>query len=66
MNPIKNKKDLETSINEIKKFAYAYLEKYSSSKQQLRIYLFKIILILLQLSYKIIFKIKSFTKLSIL
>ncbi len=41
MNPIKNKKDLETSINEIKKFAYAYLEKYSSSKQQLRIYLFK-------------------------
>ena len=41
MNPIKNKKDLETSINDIKKFAYAYLEKYSSSKQQLRIYLFK-------------------------
>tara|TARA_Y100000590_G_C15737853_1_gene1019215 strand:+ start:1680 stop:2240 length:561 start_codon:yes stop_codon:yes gene_type:complete len=41
VNPIKNKKDLETSINEIKKFAYAYLEKYSSSKQQLRIYLFK-------------------------
>jgi len=41
MNPIKNKKDLETSINEIRKFAYSYLEKYSPSKQQLRIYLFK-------------------------
>ena len=41
MNPIKNKKDLETSIDEIRKFAYSYLEKYSPSKQQLRIYLFK-------------------------
>jgi len=41
VNPIKNKKDLETYIYEIKKFAYAYLEKYSPSKQQLRIYLFK-------------------------
>ena len=41
MNPIKNKKDLETTINEIRKFAYAYLEKYSPSKQQLRTYLFK-------------------------
>ena len=41
MNHIKNKKDLETIINEIKNFAHAYLEKYSPSKQQLRIYLFK-------------------------
>ena len=41
MNPIKNKKDLEASIEEIRKFAYSYLEKYSPSKQQLRIYLFK-------------------------
>ena len=41
MNPIKNKKDLETIINEIRNFAYAYLEKYSPSKQQLRTYLFK-------------------------
>ena len=41
MNPIKNKKDLETTINEIRKFAYTYLEKYSPSKQQLRIYLLK-------------------------
>ena len=41
MNPIKNKKDLETTINEIRRFAYAYLEKYTPSKQQLRTYLFK-------------------------
>jgi len=41
MNPIKNKKDLEATINDIRKFAYSYLEKYSPSKQQLRIYLFK-------------------------
>ena len=32
MNPIKNKKDLETTINEIRNFAYAYLAKYSPSK----------------------------------
>ena len=41
MNPIKNKKDLETTIKEIRKFSYSYLEKYSPSKQQLRTYLFK-------------------------
>lgn len=41
MNPIKNKKDLETTIDEIRNFAYSYLEKYSPSKQQLRIHLFK-------------------------
>ena len=41
MNPIKNKKDLETTIEDIKNFAYAYLEKYNPSKQQLRTYLFK-------------------------
>ncbi len=41
MNPIKNKKDLEASIEEIRFFAYSYLEKYSPSKQQLRTYLFK-------------------------
>ena len=41
MNPIKNKNDLEASIEEIRNFAYSYLEKYSPSKQQLRIYLFK-------------------------
>tara|TARA_B100001765_G_C19331449_1_gene261892 strand:- start:35 stop:595 length:561 start_codon:yes stop_codon:yes gene_type:complete len=41
MNPIKNKKNLEETIDEIRKYAYSYLEKYSSSKQQLRTYLFK-------------------------
>ena len=41
MNPIKNKKDLETTIDDIRNFAYSYLDKYSPSKQQLRTYLFK-------------------------
>ena len=41
MNPIKNKKDLEATIDEIRNFAYSYLEKYNPSKQQLRTYLFK-------------------------
>ena len=41
MNPIKNKKDLETTIDDIKNYAYSYLEKYSPSKQQLKTYLFK-------------------------
>jgi len=41
MNPIKNKKDLDTAIDEIRNFAYSYLEKYSPSQQQLKIYLYK-------------------------
>ena len=41
MNPIKNKKDLEVTIDEIRNFAYSYLEKYSPSKQQLKTHLFK-------------------------
>ena len=41
MNPIKNKKDLEATIDEIKNFAYSYLDKYNPSKQQLKIYLYK-------------------------
>ena len=41
MNPIKNKIDLETTIDEIKNFAYSYLEKYNPSKQQLKTYLYK-------------------------
>ena len=41
MNPIKNKKDLETTIDEIKNFAYSYLDKYNPSKQQLKTYLYK-------------------------
>ena len=41
MNPIRNKKDLEATIDELRNYAYAYLEKYSPSKQQLKTYLFK-------------------------
>ena len=41
MNHIKNKKDLEATIEQIRKFAYSYLEKYSPSQQQLKTYLFK-------------------------
>jgi len=41
MNPTKNKKDLETTIDDIRNFAYSYLEKYNPSKQQLKTYLFK-------------------------
>jgi len=41
VNPIKNKKDLETTIEELRTYSYAYLEKYNPSKQQLRTYLFK-------------------------
>ena len=41
MNPIRYKKDFESTIEDIRNFAYLYLEKYNPSKQQLRTYLFK-------------------------
>ena len=41
MNPIKNKKNFKATIDQISNFAYAYIEKYTPSKQQLRTYLFK-------------------------
>jgi len=41
MNPIKNKKIFKATIDQIRNFAYAYIEKYTPSKQQLRTYLFK-------------------------
>ena len=41
MNPIKNQKNLERKIEEIRNFAHVYIEKYTPSKQQLRTYLFK-------------------------
>jgi len=41
MNPIKNKKNLEVTVDVIRNFAYSYLEKYSPSKQQLKTYLYK-------------------------
>jgi len=44
MNPIKNKKNLETIIDHVRNLAYSYLDKYSPSQQQLKTYLFKKIL----------------------
>ena len=42
MIPIKNKKKtLETTIEEMRNFAFVYIEKYTPSKQQLKIYLLK-------------------------
>jgi regulatory protein len=41
VNPIKKKKDFETTIEEIRKFSYGYLDKYNPSKQQLKTYLIK-------------------------
>jgi len=44
VNPIKNKKDLKTTVDEIRNWSFSYLEKYSASKQQLKTYLLKKIL----------------------
>ncbi len=41
MNPTSNKKDFEDLTTNLKDLAYSYLEKYSPSKQQLKIYLLK-------------------------
>ena len=42
MIPIRNKKKtLEVTVDEMRKFALAYVEKYAPSKQQLRTYLLK-------------------------
>ena len=42
MIPIKNKKkSLEATVDEMRNFSYAYIEKYAPSKQQLRTYLLK-------------------------
>ena len=42
MIPIKNKKKtLEATVDEMKNFSFAYIEKYAPSKQQLRTYLLK-------------------------
>ena len=42
MIPIKNKKkNLETTVEEMRNFAFIYIEKYAPSKQQLRTYLLK-------------------------
>ena len=41
MIPSESKKNLETTIEEIRKFSFSYLEKYVPTRQQLRIYLLK-------------------------
>ena len=42
MIPIKNKKkSLEITVEEMRNFAFNYIEKYAPSKQQLRTYLLK-------------------------
>jgi len=42
MIPIKNKKkNLEATVEEMRNFAFAYIEKYAPSKQQLKTYLLK-------------------------
>ena len=41
MNPIANKKNFDDLTVNLKDLAYGYLEKYSPSKQQLKVYLLK-------------------------
>ncbi len=41
MNPTANKSDFEDLTTHLKDLAYSYLEKYSPSKQQLKVYLLK-------------------------
>ena len=41
MNPTANKKDFEDLTTNLRDIAFAYLEKYSPSKQQLKVYLLK-------------------------
>ena len=42
MIPIKNKKkSLEATVEEMRSFSFAYIEKYAPSKQQLKTYLLK-------------------------
>ena len=41
MNPTSNKSDFEDLTTNLKDLAYSYLEKYSPSKQQLKVYLLK-------------------------
>ena len=41
MNPTLNKKDFDDLATNLRDLAYSYLEKYSPSKQQLKVYLLK-------------------------
>ena len=52
MIPIRNKrKTLQVTVDEMRNFALAYVEKYAPSKQQLRTYLLKKYLKLSAVSY---------------
>ena len=41
MIPIRNKKTLKLVVDEMRNFAFTYVEKYAPSKQQLKTYLLK-------------------------
>ena len=41
MNPTSNKNDFEDLTTHLRDLAYSYLEKYSPSKQQLKVFLLK-------------------------
>ena len=41
MNPTLNKNDFKDLTTSLRDLAYSYLEKYSPSKQQLKVYLLK-------------------------
>ena len=41
MIPIRNKKTLAVTVEEMRNFAFSYVEKYAPSKQQLKTYLLK-------------------------
>ena len=41
MNPTANKSDFKDLTTNLRDLAYSYLEKYSPSKQQLKVYLLK-------------------------
>ena len=45
MNPTSNKKDFDDLSTTLKDLAYSYIEKYSPSKQQLKVFLMKKVLI---------------------
>ena len=50
MNPTSNKKDFEDLSTALRDLAYSYIEKYSPSKQQLKVYLMKKVLTRLELT----------------
>ena len=49
MNPTSNKKDFDDLSTTLKDLAYSYIEKYSPSKQQLKVFLMKKVLLNLKL-----------------